>query len=87
MNKTDVRKGFFYLVLVVLLTYPSLVFCEAGYFRAAPEAKGRAKAMKTLGILFVDVKVYQLTAGGVREPKEEWTEAARRNFLSLLKRN
>ena len=84
MNRMDVRKGFLYLVLIVLLVYPSLAFCEAGYFRVSPEAKGRTTAMKTLGILFVDTNVYQLTAGGVREPKEDWTEAAKRNFLTSL---
>ena len=68
MNRMDARKGFLFLVLIVLLAYPSLAFCEAGYFRASPEAKGRAEVMKTLAILFVDMKVYQLTEGGPVAP-------------------
>jgi len=80
----DARKGLACLFLMVLLACPSLALCEPAYSRAAPEARDRAKEMKTLGILFVDMKVYQLTAGGVREPKEDWTEAARRNFLTSL---
>jgi hypothetical protein len=79
-NRMGTRKHFLYLVLIFLLSYPSLVFCETGYFRSSPEAKDCTRAMKTLGILFIDLKVYEFTAGGVREPKDDWTEAARRNF-------
>lgn len=31
-----------------------------------------------------DIRYYVLTAGGVREPQAEWTEAARRNFSSAV---
>jgi len=82
MNK---RKHLFCLVLISLLSYPFVAFCDPGYFRVSTEARERTKAIRTLGILFVDMKVYELTAGDVREPKEDWTEAARRNFSNALK--
>ncbi|HVN97536.1 MAG TPA: hypothetical protein VMT62_13995 [Syntrophorhabdaceae bacterium] len=42
------------------------------------------KATKTLGILFIDMKVYELTAGGMHELKEDWTGSARHNFSTSL---
>ncbi|HLO69151.1 MAG TPA: hypothetical protein VK188_19185 [Holophaga sp.] len=37
-----------------------------------------------VAIMPLDVELYAVTAGGVREPKAEWTEAARKNILADL---
>jgi len=78
------KKLLVYLILIFLLSCPTPALSETVYFRASPEAKGRTETMKKVGILFIDFKIYEFTAGGVREPKEDWTEAARRNFLASL---
>lgn len=37
-----------------------------------------------VAVMPLDVELYAVTAGGVREPKAEWTEAARKNILADL---
>ncbi len=38
----------------------------------------------TVVVMPMDVELYALTAGGVREPKAEWTEKARKNLTDAL---
>ena len=78
------KKHLSYLILIFLLSCPTIAFSETLYFRVSPEAKGHTEAIKKVAILFVDLEIYQFTAGGVREPREDWIEAARRNFSASL---
>lgn len=43
-----------------------------------------AGGQPTVLLMPPDIRYYVLTAGGVREPQAEWTEAARRNFSTAV---
>jgi len=46
-------------------------------YRAHPELDRRAKAVRVVGLLPPDIKIYELTAGGVTELRDEWSAAGR----------
>lgn len=47
--------------------------------RAHPQLEDKARAIKTVALMPPDVKVYQLSAGNVRELMDEWSERGKRN--------
>jgi len=66
----------------------SLAFLVAGLgLRAqARRAEGLTRLPEgaVVAVMPMDVELYSLTAGGVREPKAEWTQAARKHLLDGL---
>ncbi|BDU78700.1 hypothetical protein [Mesoterricola sediminis] len=65
------------------------LLCLAGTRAGAQERRAEGvtglKAGATILVMPLDVELYALTAGGVREPKAEWTEKARTNLLEALR--
>jgi len=66
------------------------VLCGAGLHaqqgdaqHVAPGFHGRPAGSK-LVIAPADMELFSISAGGVREPKADWTEAAQRNFKAAL---
>lgn len=51
----------------------------------APGFTGLPKGAKVV-MMPADIEIYSLSAGGVPEPRADWTEAAHRNFKSILAR-
>jgi hypothetical protein len=63
---------------------PALAGCSTVSHRQIAELKrpdGRARVL----VMPVDVELSSLTAGGVPEPKGDWTEAARAHLLAALR--
>ncbi len=46
--------------------------CAPVTYRTHPEFEMRAKNIKTTGLLSPDVKIYEFTAGGLRELRDDW---------------
>jgi hypothetical protein len=46
-------------------------------YRAHPELDRRARTVRTIGLLPPDIKIYELSAGGVAELRDEWSAAGR----------
>jgi len=46
-------------------------------YRAHPELDRRARAVRVVGLLPPDIKIYELSAGGVTELRDEWSAAGR----------
>lgn len=46
-------------------------------YRAHPDLARRAKTMRVVGLLPPDIKIYELTAGGVTELRDEWSATGR----------
>lgn len=67
------------LITVLLFRGGSL----AGQNRKA-EGLSRLPEGATIAVMPMDVELFALTAGGVREPKAEWTERARTNLWDAL---
>ena len=81
MNSTPKRS-------LILLLGLSLLFIAVGCapvtYRAHPEFEMRAKDIKTAGLLSPDIKIYELTAGGVRELKDEWCAKGKENVQNAV---
>jgi hypothetical protein len=69
-------------ILSVVLLAP-LAGCAVAY-RAHPEFEQRARQIKSVALLPPDVKVYELSAGGVQEEMDPWSETARNNLQASL---
>lgn len=75
------RRG---VLVISLLGLGFLTGCAAAPYRAHPRFEERIQPIKTVALLPPDVKVYRLTAGGVTELMDEWSEAARENLISSI---
>jgi len=53
-------------------------------YRAHPDLARRAQAVKIVGVLPPDIKVYELSAGGDTELRDDWSAAGREAVLSGL---
>ena len=70
-------------VLVLILVF-SLSGCVT-LVRTSPQYDERVKSVKTIAVVPADIKVYRLTAGGVRELVDEWNETAKKLIREKLK--
>lgn len=65
-----------------------LFFMEVGCapitYRAHPQFEMRAKDIKTIGLLSPDIKIYEFTAGGVRELKDDWCVKGKENVQRAM---
>jgi len=73
----DKRKALSVLVSFSLFLF--LFGCATTGYRAHPELEMRSKDVKTAALLSPDIKVYEFTAGGVRELKDDWCSQGRHN--------
>lgn len=69
------------LVAASFLAAP--VFAQSQSRNFAPGFTARTAASK-LVIVPMDIELFSLSAGGVQEPRADWTEAAQKNFRSAL---
>jgi hypothetical protein len=53
-------------------------------YRAHPELDRRARTVRVVGLLPPDIKIYELSAGGVTELRDEWSAAGREAVLQGL---
>jgi len=52
--------------------------------RAHPEAEQRSRKIRTIAVLPPDIKIAALSAGGVEEPREDWSATGRDNVVKAL---
>jgi hypothetical protein len=71
------------LLLATLLAAASVQAQEAPSRQLAPGFTART-AESRLIILPADMELYSMSAGGVVEPRADWTEAAQRHFVTAL---
>lgn len=67
------------LVALVILTG-----CAVPVQRQAPELKRDAGKFPTIVVMPLDVELAELSAGGLPEPKSEWTDAALKHMRAAL---
>jgi hypothetical protein len=74
------------LTLLAVLVAPCLLSaCVATEpYRVNPRFRQQSERMQTVTVLPADVKVYQIDAGGIREPMEEWCSQAKNNILRAV---
>jgi len=71
------------LWLVAAVSVPSLASAQAP--NLAPGFSGVPKGAKIV-MMPADIEIFSISAGGVPEPRADWTEAAQRNFKSIVSR-
>jgi hypothetical protein len=78
--------GFLRSILVVsaLTFFATFQVAQAQSKNLAPDFSSRPAASK-LVVLPVDIELFSLSAGGVPEPKADWTQAATKHFNTALK--
>jgi len=59
----------------------------ASTLRTAPNYSEHIKSVKTVAVLPPDVKVYKITAGGVRELMDEWSDEAKQATTEALQKH
>jgi len=65
------------LLLLTALLVPAPGFAaEQETFRAPPDFRQRMQKVRTIGILSPDVKIFEITSGGVKELRPEWCDEA-----------
>ena len=70
--------------VVLFLALGLLAGCAPATYLTHPQFEERARLIKTVALMPPDMKVYRLTAGGVTELMDEWSEQGRRNAGSAL---
>ena len=74
-----------YLVFILI---PCLLFspfgCAVIKSRTHPEFEARYRNIETFGLIPPDIEIYELTAGGVRELKDEWSDMGKENVINSL---
>lgn len=73
---------------LIFLSLLSLLFvafgCAPPAYRAHPELEIRSKNITTPQLIPPDMKIYELTAGGVKELRDDWCSTGRENVLKSL---
>lgn len=70
--------------IVFCLSFETLVYAVEISSRANPELSIRVKDIKSIGLLPPDIKVYELTVGGVRELRDDWSAMGKENVMKSL---
>ena len=83
------RFRFVVLAIVILLsagcvTTPDWYRKYQQPYRAHPELDRRARTVRVVGLLPPDIKIYELSAGGVSELRDEWSAAGREAVVQGL---
>jgi len=78
MKSTAIRRSALLFLLALLslpVPAPGLA-AERETFRAPPDFPQRMRNVRTIGILKPDVKIFEITSGGVKELRPEWCDEA-----------
>jgi len=59
----------------------------SGSARTHPEFEKRFKSASVAALIPPDVEVYELSAGGVSELRDDWCETGRKNVVDAIKKN
>lgn len=76
MKLSSIKLLAFSLGLWLLLT---TVGCATTPKTVHPEFETRTRDIKTAGLISPDIKIFELTAGGVRELKDDWCQKGKEN--------
>lgn len=87
-SRTRISRGFppAFLLLLACLVLPG---CMSTQVRQAEDAQGHTviqPAGKSVVLVEPDIELYAVGAGGMTEPRQAWTEAARRLFPQAARR-
>jgi hypothetical protein len=79
----SIRSSFRHLALALVLLAGAVQAAESPSRHLAPGFEARA-AQSRLLVLPADMELFSISAGGVQEPRADWTEAAQKHFKAAL---
>lgn len=82
---TITGKKVFLIVCVVCLIMPALALAEQ-QCSTHPELGSRMQEIRTVGLLSPALQIYELSAGGVREMRDDWSVLGRDNVAGAITR-
>ena len=72
-------------IVKILLVTSIFAGCAAGpNYRSNPQFSEKINSAKRIVLIPLRADVYQLTAGGVKEKMDEWTQQAKRNVMTAI---
>jgi hypothetical protein len=74
-------------IIILLFILASAVVLIAGCapaFRAHPDLQARVREMKSVAALPPDVKIYEFSAGGVRDLRDDWCATGKANMEAAV---
>ncbi len=78
------HKKYLFLLLCFCLLWGAFGCATVTPYRAHPEFEMRIKNIKNPGLLSPDIKIYEFTAGGVRELRDDWCSTGKENVQGAL---
>jgi hypothetical protein len=72
------------ILLLILASAGILIAGCAPAFRAHPDLQARAREIKSVAVLPPDVKIYELSAGGVRDLRDDWCATGKANMEGAI---
>jgi len=78
------HKKYLLLLLCFCLLWLAFGCASVTPYRAHPEFEMRTENIKTSGLLSPDIKIYEFTAGGVRELRDDWCTRGKENVQGAL---
>lgn len=64
----------------------NFIGCASTTYRASPNYPNIVKEIKTLAVMPPDVKMFEISAGGMTQQMDEWSETAKVNITQALKK-
>lgn len=83
-SSRHVRLGWLWLMGVLVSLFAAGCATSRATFKVHPEATSRVARAGQVAVVPVDAELSELTAGGILEPRMEWTATARRNLIAAL---
>ncbi len=74
----------FRLVPMAILAALVVTGCATPHYRIGPDLTGRTEAVKTLALLEPDIRIFEVSAGGVREQMDEWSRLGTENVTQAI---
>ncbi|MDP2653435.1 MAG: hypothetical protein Q8Q08_05320 [Candidatus Omnitrophota bacterium] len=74
------------ILFLLVVSWGALSGC-ASTLRKSPQFDAAVAGVKTIAVMPADVKVYKLTAGGVQEQMDEWSDKAKADIQTNLKKH
>jgi hypothetical protein len=58
--------------------------CASPTYRVHPEFTARAKGIRKLALMLAEVRIYEISPGGVVQVRDDWSRAAKENLIKAL---
>ena len=71
---------FLCFLCILLITFG----CASPVYRAHPEFTARAKGIRKPALMMAEVRIYEISPGGVAQLRDDWSRAGKENLIKAL---